>query len=51
MTHGKYGYLPRDFSKPAPEFESYILSAGTDPLPELPLVRGPRLEGHLLADV
>lgn len=36
----KRGYLPRDFSKPAPTFESYLTSAHefgtTDPLPTSP---------------
>jgi hypothetical protein len=42
VTHGKYGYLPRDFSKPAPELESYLLVGdpryfiGADPLPGSP---------------
>jgi hypothetical protein len=35
LPHGKYGYQPRDFSKPAPELENYILAA-TDPLPASP---------------
>lgn len=34
MPHGKYGYVPRDFSKPAPEFGRYVLAA--DPLPDSP---------------
>ena len=35
MTHGKYGYLSRDFSVPAPEFEDYVKTQFTtgDPLP------------------
>lgn len=32
--HGMYGYLPRDFSKPTPELESYL--TGADPLPLSP---------------
>lgn len=36
MVHGKYGYLPRDFSVPAPELQSYILAGDADPLPNSP---------------
>jgi hypothetical protein len=32
--HGLHGYLPRDFSQPAPELESYLLAGDADPLPE-----------------
>lgn len=40
MSHGKYGYLSRDFSVPAPTFENYLTDAhafgATDPLPNSP---------------
>lgn len=36
MPHGKFGYLPRDFTVPAPELETYIVAGDTDPLPNSP---------------
>jgi hypothetical protein len=34
--YGKHGYLPRDYSEPAPELENYLLAGGADPLPPSP---------------